>query len=109
MILNKIYKNQQLTLIDIKLMLIMFFKIKEQKVKDSSIDMFIKYMTKLNEHPFIEQFNKFKPLNEIIQDELIPTIAKHIDLMEIKDIKKNTTTLSYNKEKYEKLEKDVNK
>ena len=56
MILNKIYSGQQLTLTDIRLMLIMFFKIKEQKVKESSIDMFIKYMTKLNEHPFIEEF-----------------------------------------------------
>lgn len=109
MILNKIYSGQQLTLTDIRLMLIMFFKIKEQKVKESSIDMFIKYMTKLNEHPFIEEFNRFIPFNKIILDYLTPTIAKHIDLMEIKDIKKNTTTLSYNKEKYEKLEKDVNK
>lgn len=109
MILNKIYSGQQLTLTDIRLMLIMFFKIKEQKVKESSIDMFIKYMTKLNEHPFMVELQRFIPFNQIILDYLTPTIAKHIELMEIKDIKKNTTTLSYNKEKYEKLEKDVNK
>ena len=107
MILNKIYSGQQLTLTDIRLMLIMFFKIKEQKVKESSIDMFIKYMTKFNEHPFMIELQRFIPFNQIILDYLTPTIAKHIDLMEIKDIKKNTTTLSYNKEKYEKLEKDV--
>lgn len=109
MILNKIYSGQQLTLTDIRLMLIMFFKIKEQKVKESSIDMFIKYMTNFNEHPFMVELQRFIPFNQIILDYLTPTIAKHIDLMEIKDVKKNTTTLSYNKEKYEKLEKDVNK
>lgn len=109
MILNKIYQNQQLALEDVKIMLKMFFKIKEQKIKNSSIDMFIKYMTNFNEHPFMVELQRFVPFNKIILDYLTPTIAKHIDLMEIKDIKKNTTTLSYNKEKYEKLEKDVNK
>lgn len=109
MILHKIYNQEQLTLTDIKLMLIMFFKIKRREVKESSIDMFIKYMTKFNEHPFMVELQRFIPFNKIILDYLTPTIAKHIDLMEIKDIKKNTTTLSYNKEKYEKLEKDVNK
>lgn len=109
MILNKIYSEEQLALEDVKIMLKMFFKIKNVKVKDSSIDMFIKYMTKLNEHPFIVELQRFIPFNQIILNYLTPTIAKHIDLMEIKDIKKNTITLSYNKEKYEKLEKDVNK
>ena len=107
MILNKIYQNQQLALEDVKIMLKMFFKIKEQKIKNSSIDMFIKYMTNFNEHPFMVELQRFIPFNQIILDYLTPTIAKHIDLMEIKDVKKNTTTLSYNKEKYEKLEKDV--
>ena len=107
MILNKIYQNQQLALEDVKIMLKMFFKIKEQKIKNSSIDMFIKYMTNFNEHPFMIELQRFIPFNQIILDYLTPTIAKHIDLMEIKDVKKNTTTLSYNKEKYEKLEKDV--
>jgi hypothetical protein len=109
LILNKIYQNQQLALEDVKIMLKMFFKIKEQKIKNSSIDMFIKYMTNFNEHPFMVELQRFIPFNQIILDYLTPTIAKHIDLMEIKDIKKNTITLSYNKEKYEKLEKDVNK
>ena len=109
MILNKIYQNQQLTLEDVKMMLLMFFKIKNVKVKNSSINMFIKYMTNFNENPFMVELQRFIPFNQIILDYLTPTIAKHIDLMEIKDIKKNTTTLSYNKEKYEKLEKDVNK
>jgi len=106
MILNKIYSEEQLTLEDVKIMLLMFFKIKNVKVKNSSINMFIKYMTNFNEHPMVE-LQRFIPFNKIILDYLTPTIAKHIDLMEIKDIKKNTTTLSYNKEKYEKLEKDV--
>lgn len=102
MILNKIYSGQQLTLTDIRLMLIMFFKIKEQKVKDSSIDMFIKYMTKLNEHPFIEEFNKFRPLNQIIQDELIPTIENYIEVMKIY---KNNEFIKFifNEDKYQKL------
>ena len=101
-ILNKIYKQQQLTLTDIRLMLIMFFKIKEQKVKESSIDMFIKYMTKLNEHPFIEEFNRFKPLNLIIQDELIPTIENYIEGMKIY---KNNEFIKFifNEDKYQKL------
>ena len=102
MILNKIYQNQQLTLTDIRLMLIMFFKIKEQKVKESSIDMFIKYMTKLNEHPFIEEFNKFRPLNLIIQDELIPTIENYIEVMKI--YKGNEfIKFTFNEDKYQKL------
>ena len=102
MILNKIYSGQQLTLTDIRLMLIMFFKIKEQKVKESSIDMFIKYMTKLNEHPFIEEFNKFRPLNLIIQDELIPTIENYIEVMKI--YKNNEfIKFTFNEDKYQKL------
>lgn len=101
-ILNKIYKQQQLTLTDIRLMLIMFFKIKEQKVKESSIDMFIKYMTKLNEHPFIEEFNRFRPLNQIIQDELIPTIENYIEVMKI--YKNNEfIKFTFNEDKYQKL------
>ena len=102
MILNKIYSGQQLTLTDIRLMLIMFFKIKEQKVKESSIDMFIKYMTKLNEHPFIEEFNRFKPLNQIIQEELIPTIDNYIEVVKI--YKNNQfIKFTFNEQKYEKL------
>jgi len=102
MILNKIYSKQQLTLTDIRLMLIMFFKIKEQKVKESSIDMFIKYMTKLNEHPFIEEFNRFRPLNQIIQDELIPTIENYIEVMKI--YKNNEfIKFTFNEDKYQKL------
>jgi hypothetical protein len=102
MILNKIYSGQQLTLTDIRLMLIMFFKIKEQKVKESSIDMFIKYMTKLNEHPFIEEFNRFRPLNQIIQDELIPTIENYIEVMKI--YKNNEfIKFTFNEDKYQKL------
>lgn len=102
MILNKIYSEQQLTLTDIRLMLIMFFKIKEQKVKESSIDMFIKYMTKLNEHPFIEEFNRFRPLNQIIQDELIPTIENYIEVMKI--YKNNEfIKFTFNEDKYQKL------
>lgn len=102
MILNKIYQNQQLTLTDIRLMLIMFFKIKEQKVKESSIDMFIKYMTKLNEHPFIEEFNKFKPLNRIIKEELIPTIENYLDVMKV--LKNNEfIKFTFNEDKYQKL------
>jgi hypothetical protein len=104
MILNKIYSEQQLTLTDIRLMLIMFFKIKEQKVKESSIDMFIKYMTKLNEHPFIEEFNRFRPLNQIIQDELIPTIENYIEVMKI--YKNNEfIKFTFNEDKYQKLSK----
>jgi len=102
MILNKIYSRQQLTLTDIRLMLIMFFKIKQVKVKESSIDMFIKYMTKLNEHPFIEEFNRFKPLNLIIQDELIPTIENYIEVMKI--YKNNEfIKFTFNEDKYQKL------
>lgn len=102
MILNKIYSGQQLTLTDIRLMLIMFFKIKEQKVKESSIDMFIKYMTKLNEHPFIEEFNKFKPLNQIIKEELVPTIENYLDVMKV--LKNNEfIKFTFNEDKYEKL------
>ena len=102
MILNKIYSGQQLALTDIRLMLIMFFKIKEQKVKESSIDMFIKYMTKLNEHPFIEEFNKFRPLNQIIQEELIPTIDNYIEVVKI--YKNNQfIKFTFNEQKYEKL------
>jgi len=102
MILNKIYSGQQLTLTDIRLMLIMFFKIKEQKVKESSIDMFIKYMTKLNEHPFIQEFNRFRPLNQIIQDELIPTIENYIEVMKI--YKNNEfIKFTFNEDKYQKL------
>lgn len=102
MILNKIYSGQQLTLTDIRLMLIMFFKIKEQKVKESSIDMFIKYMTKLNEHPFIEEFNKFRPLDQIIYEELIPTIENYI---EVTKIYKNNEFIkfTFNDDKYKKL------
>ncbi len=102
MILNKIYSGQQLTLTDIRLMLIMFFKIKEQKVKESSIDMFIKYVTKLNEHPFIEEFNKFRPLNQIIQDELIPTIENHLDVTKVLE-NNEFIKFTFNKDKYEKL------
>ncbi len=102
MILNKIYSGQQLTLTDIRLMLIMFFKIKEQKVKESSIDMFIKYMTKLNEHPFIEEFNRFRPLNQIIQDELIPTIEHYIEVMKIYK-NKEFIKFTFNEDKYQKL------
>ncbi len=102
MILNKIYQNQQLTLDDVRIMLKMFFKIKEQKVKESSIDMFIKYMTKLNEHPFIEEFNRFKPLNQIIQEELIPTIENYIEIVKI--YKNNQfVKFTFNEQKYEKL------
>jgi len=102
MILNKIYSRQQLTLTDIRLMLIMFFKIKQVKVKESSIDMFIKYMTKLNEHPFIEEFNRFRPLNQIIQDELIPTIENYIEVMKI--YKNNEfIKFTFNEDKYQKL------
>lgn len=102
MILNKIYNNQQLTLIDIKQMLLMFFKIKNVKVKNSSIDMFVKYMTKLNEHPFIEEFNRFKPLNQIIQEELIPTIDNYIEVVKI--YKNNQfIKFTFNEQKYEKL------
>ena len=102
MILNKIYSKQQLTLTDIRLMLIMFFKIKQVKVKESSIDMFIKYMTKLNEHPFIEEFNRFRPLNQIIQDELIPTIENYIEVMKI--YKNNEfIKFTFNEDKYQKL------
>ena len=102
MILNKIYQNQQLTLTDIRLMLIMFFKIKEQKVKESSIDMFIKYMTKLNEHPFIEEFNRFRPLNQIIKEELIPTIENYLDVMKV--LKNNEfIKFTFNEDKYQKL------
>mgnify|MGYP003554996920 FL=1 len=102
MILNKIYSGQQLTLTDIRLMLIMFFKIKEQKVKESSINMFIKYMTKLNEHPFIEEFNKFRPLNQIIQDELIPTIENYIEVMKIYE-GNEFIKFTFNTNKYQKL------
>ena len=102
MILNKIYSGQQLTLDDVKIMLKMFFKIKEQKVKESSIDMFIKYMTKLNEHPFIEEFNKFKPLNQIIKEELVPTIENYLDVMKV--LKNNEfIKFTFNEDKYEKL------
>ena len=102
MILNKIYSGQQLTLTDIRLMLIMFFKIKEQKVKESSIDMFIKYMTKLNEHQFIEEFNRFRPLNQIIQDELIPTIENYIEVVKI--YKNNQfIKFTFNEQKYQKF------
>lgn len=100
--LNKIYSGQQLTLNDIKTMLIMFFKIKKQKVEESSIEMFITYMTKLNEHPFIEEFHKFRPLNQIIQDELIPTIENHLDVMKV--LKNNEfIKFMFNRDKYEKL------
>lgn len=102
MILNKIYLEQQLTLTDIRLMLIMFFKIKEQKVKESSIDMFIKYMIKLNEHPFIEEFNRFKPLNQIIHEELIPTIENYIEVVKI--YKNNQfVKFTFNKDNYQKI------
>lgn len=102
MILNKIYSGQQLTLTDIRLMLIMFFKIKQVKVKESSIDMFIRYMTKLNEHPFIQEFNRFRPLNQIIQDELIPTIENYIEVMKI--YKNNEfIKFTFNEDKYQKL------
>ena len=102
MILNKIYSGQQLTLTDTRLMLIMFFKIKEQKVKESSINMFIKYMTKLNEHPFIEKFNKFRPLDQIIYEELIPTLENYI---EVTKIYKNNEFIkfTFNEDKYQKL------
>lgn len=102
MILNKIYSGQQLTLDDVKIMLKMFFKIKEQKVKESSINMFIKYMTKLNDHPFIEEFNKFRPLNQVIQEDLIPTIENHLDVVKV--LKNNEfIKFTFNKDKYEKL------
>lgn len=102
MILNKIYSEQQLTLTDIRLMLIMFFKIKQIKVKESSIDMFIKYMTKLNEHPFIEEFNKFSPLDQIIKKDLIPTIENYLEVMKV--YKNNEfIKFNYSKDKYEKL------
>ena len=102
MILNKIYLNQQLTLNDIKLILIMFFKIKEQEITESSINMFITYMVKLNENPFIEEFNRFKPLNQIIQNELIPTIENYI---EVTKIYKNNEFIkfTFNDDKYKEL------
>ena len=99
--LNKIYSGQQLTLNDIKTMLIMFFKIKKQKVEESSIEMFVTYMTKLNEYPFVEEFNKFRPLNQIIQ-ELIPTIENYLEVTKIYK-NKEFINFTYNKEKYKKI------
>ena len=102
MILNKIYLGQQLTLSDIKIMLIMFFKIKNQKVKESSIDKFIQYMTKLNEHPFIHKFNKFKPLDNIIMDDLVPTIENYLEVIKIYK-GSEFIKFTYKEDKYQKL------
>lgn len=102
MILNKIYKQQQLTLTDIKQMLIIFFKIKDVRVKETSINSFIKYLTTLNNHSFIEQFNKFKPLEDIIYEDLIPTIENHLEV--IKTYKKDQfIKFTYNEKKYQEL------
>lgn len=100
MIIDKIVYNQPLTLEEIKILLKMYFKIKQTDVKSSSLDMFIKYMTTLNEHPFISDFNRFRPLGIIIQEDLVPTITNYIDLLKVYGKNSELITFNYNKEKY---------
>ena len=51
---------------------------------------------------FIEEFNKFRPLDQIIYEELIPTLENYI---EVTKIYKNNEFIkfTFNDDKYKKL------
>lgn len=103
MILNKIYSGQQLTLTDIRLMLIMFFKIKKEYVEETSINKFIEYLVTLNNY---EELNKFYLIEDIIQKiklelEIYLNVTKVFKEREL-------IKILYDKDKYELIyEKEV--
>lgn len=103
MILNKIYSGQQLILKDIKLMLIMFFKIKKEYVEETSINKFIEYLVTLNNY---EELNKFYLIEDIIQKiklelEIYLNVTKVFKEREL-------IKILYDKDKYELIyEKEV--
>lgn len=103
MILNKIYSGQQLILKDIKLMLIIFFKIKKEYVEETSINKFIEYLVTLNNY---EELNKFYLIEDIIQKiklelEIYLNVTKVFKEREL-------IKILYDKDKYELIyEKEV--
>ena len=99
MILDKIY-SKNLNTNDLSLLIKMFFKIKNINVSKSSIDNFVLYLIKLNEHPFLVEFHKFRKIRSILEEDLIPTIEQYIEVMKIYNNKKELISYTYNKDKY---------
>ena len=102
-ILSKIYGNKEITLEDIFFLFKIFFKIKKQNILDSAIHNFIQYLIKFNEIPFVNGLHKFKPLNNIILEDLIPVIETYLEITKIFDKDNNLLDFKINEKKYNEL------
>ena len=99
MILDKIY-SENLNTNDLSLLISMFFKIKNINVSKSSIDNFVLYLIKLNEHLYLVEFHRFRKIHNILEEDLIPTIERYVEVMKIYNNKKELISYTYNKDKY---------
>ena len=99
MILDKIY-SENINAKDLSLLINMFFKIKNKNVHKISIDNFVLYLRKLNEHLSLTEFHKFKTIRNILVEDLIPTIEQYLEVMKIYNDKKELISYTYNKDKY---------
>lgn len=99
MILDKIY-SENLNANDLSLLISMFFKIKNKNVHKISIDNFVLYLRKLNEHPYLVEFHRFRKIRSILEEDLIPTIERYVEVMKIYNNKKELISYTYNKDKY---------
>lgn len=102
-ILSKIYKNEEISIDDISSLLKTYFKIKKQVVKESEINNFINYLIKFNEIPFINNFHKFKTLNKIVVEDLIPTIENYLEVLKVFNKHNNLLFFKLNEKKYNEL------
>jgi hypothetical protein len=102
-ILTKIYSNKEISIDDIAYLLKIFFKIKKQNVLDSAINNFIQYLIKYNEIPFFKDLHKFKSLNNIILEDLIPTIENYLEVTKAIDKENYLIDFNFNEEKLNKL------
>lgn len=103
MILDKIYRNKGVDTHELSVMIKMFFKINNEPVKDRSVNDFVKYMVSLNDNPIAPHFRKFISMNQLIHDELVPTIANHIDVIKMYDKEGKFLTYTYDNQKYQNL------
>lgn len=103
MILDKIYRNKGIGSSELVTMVSMFFKIHNVNVKDTQIKSFIKYMISMNDHPLAPHFKKFISVNELIHNELVPTIENNIDVVKIYDKEGRLLNYTFNNKKYQKL------
>jgi len=103
MILDKIYRNKGVSTEELRMMIKMFFKIKNVPVKDRAINKFVEYLISINDHPLMPQFKKFISINDLIHDELVPTIANYIEVVKMYDKNGNFLNYTFNNQKYQQL------